>query len=75
MLSIRGSSRRGVTGLCAVALAASLQAQGIDRVRTIGTEEGQFYPDVELPTIDGKRTLRLSELRGKRLLLLDFASW
>ena len=41
----------------------------------IGKQVGQLYPDFELPTIDGKSTLRLSQLRGKKLLLIEFASW
>lgn len=36
---------------------------------------GEFFPDVELPTIDGSETIRLSELEGQRLLLIEFASW
>ena len=34
-----------------------------------------MHPDVRLPTIDGERTLALSELRGKKVLLIEFASW
>ena len=41
----------------------------------IGRGLGQLHPDLELPTIDGGRTLRLSELRGRKLLLIEFASW
>ena len=41
----------------------------------VGKQVGQFYPDFELPTIDGASTIRLSELRGKKLLLIEFASW
>ena len=41
----------------------------------IGVEVGEVFPDIELPTIDGKSTVRLSELRGKRVLLIEFASW
>jgi len=41
----------------------------------IGWEDGQFVPDLELPTIDGERTVRLSEFRGQRVLLIQFASW
>lgn len=36
---------------------------------------GELLPDLELPTIDGAQVIRLSELRGKRLLLIQFASW
>ena len=35
---------------------------------------GKPVPDLELPTIDGGR-LALSSLRGKRVLLIEFASW
>ena len=44
-------------------------------VQELGKSPGSLYPDVELPTIDRERTLRLSELRGKRVLLIEFASW
>jgi hypothetical protein len=37
--------------------------------------EPRFTSDLELPTIDGERTVRLSQLRGKKLLLVEFASW
>jgi hypothetical protein len=35
---------------------------------------GAPVPELELPTIDGGR-LALSALRGKRVLLIEFASW
>lgn len=36
---------------------------------------GEAYPALRLPTIDGKQTLDLRQLRGKKLLLIEFASW
>jgi hypothetical protein len=42
---------------------------------SVGRGVGQFFPDLELPTVDGSQTVRLSELRGSRLLLIEFASW
>ncbi len=36
---------------------------------------GKLHPDLRLPTIDGKRTIRLSDLRGKKVMLIQFASW
>ena len=36
---------------------------------------GSPLPDLRLPTIDGTRTIDLAELRGKKLLLIEFASW
>ena len=40
-----------------------------------GWQPGQLLPDLELPRIDGQGSLRLSSLRGRRLLLIQFASW
>lgn len=40
----------------------------------IGTRSGQMYPDFLLPDLDGKQR-RLSEFRGKPVLLFHFASW
>jgi peroxiredoxin len=40
----------------------------------IGTKRGEMYPDFALPSLDGD-VKRLSDYRGKRILLLHFASW
>lgn len=40
----------------------------------IGTEVGQSYPDFYLPNLDGGFG-RLSDYRGKKVLLFHFASW
>ncbi len=37
--------------------------------------QGQPLPDLELPTIDGQRTINLADLGGKKVLLIQFASW
>lgn len=36
---------------------------------------GESHPDFILPTIDGKKQIQLSSYRGKKVLLLHFASW
>ncbi len=41
---------------------------------TIGTAVGEAYPDFVLPTLEGK-DVRLSDFRGKKVLLIHFASW
>jgi len=33
------------------------------------------FPDLVLPTIDGQDAVRLSDHRGKKVLLIEFASW
>ncbi len=36
---------------------------------------GALHPELRLPTIDGEQTISLRSLQGKRVLLLQFASW
>lgn len=40
----------------------------------VGTKVGQMYPDFLLPKLDGDLG-RLSDYRGKKVLLIHFASW
>ncbi len=58
-------------GMVVGGLVLAAGAQGQD----VGFAGGQRLRDLELPTIDGERSVRLSELRGQKLLLLQFASW
>lgn len=53
-----------------------------DEGPSIGTGPGQMYPDFYLPKLDGassptgeRRFGRLSDYRGKKVLLVHFASW
>ena len=57
-------------GLALLALAGAPAS-----AQTTGFEVGDFLPDFELPTIDGDRTVRPLDFLGKRLLLIEFASW
>ena len=36
---------------------------------------GKSHPSLRLPTIDGKQTIDLRALAGKKVLLIQFASW
>ena len=36
---------------------------------------GQRHPDFTLPRIDDRAPVSLSDFRGKRVLLIQFASW
>ena len=40
-----------------------------------GWSPGQMLPNLELPRIDGRGPMQLSSLRGKRVILIHFASW
>jgi hypothetical protein len=59
------------------ALLAALASGGTvaAAVPVIGKEVGQVYPQVVLPSLDGKRPLALSDFRGKRVILIEYASW
>ncbi len=39
------------------------------------TRVGQTYPDFLLPRIDNGKAVSLSQFRGKKVLLIHFASW
>ena len=36
---------------------------------------GERHPDFTLPTIDNRTPISLSSFRGKKVLLIQFASW
>jgi hypothetical protein len=36
---------------------------------------GRPHPQIVLPTIEGDRVIALSSLRGRKVLLVHFASW
>jgi hypothetical protein len=42
---------------------------------SVGTEVGQKYPEFAFPSLSEGRLTSLSELRGRKVLLIQFASW
>jgi len=68
-----------LTGLLVlVGVAGSIQAVAnnvlVKSNPPVGTKVGQMYPDFYLPKLDGGFG-RLSDYRGKKVLLFHFASW
>ncbi len=59
--------------LCVCLTLVPLSARA-DEEPPIGTAVGEAYPDFVLPTLEGN-DVRLSDYRGKKVLLLHFASW
>jgi len=43
--------------------------------QSVGTEVGQFFPDFRLPSLEDGSLVSLSSFRGKKVLLIQFASW
>ena len=69
-------ARRVATSLAAV-LATWLLA-GLLLAPSARAEEpvrGRAHPPLRLPRIDGEGTLDLHALRGRKVLLIQFASW
>jgi peroxiredoxin len=42
---------------------------------TYAPKVGERHPDFMLPTIDNRTPTSLSSFRGKKVLLIQFASW
>lgn len=59
--------------LCAW-LAPTTEQSNADEPPPIGTDVGQMYPDFILPALEGE-PIRLSDYRGRKTLLIHFASW
>ena len=69
----RGERRRIWTGTALAALAGTAGAQERDPGLL---RAGEPLPHLELPTIDGGEVVDLAEIgRGKKVLLVQFASW
>ena len=41
----------------------------------VGRKVGNVHAEIVLPSLDGKKTYALSQFRGKKVLLVQFASW
>ena len=63
----------GWAGVALVLVTAPMTGRA-EEPPTIGTQVGQMYPDFLLPKLDGGFG-RLSDYRGKKVLLVAYASW
>ena len=59
----------------ALPILALLLASALPSAGAAEPQVGALHPELRLPTIDGAQTVSLRALRGKRVLLLQFASW
>jgi hypothetical protein len=53
-----------------VLIVASLPARGAQKIQV-----GEPAPDFTVPSLDGQTTYRLSDFRGRRVLVFNWASW
>ena len=58
-----------LAALAMLALAAGPEAPGV------GREVGQVFPQVVLPSLTDRQPVALSGFRGRKVLLIEFASW
>lgn len=66
--------RRSISGVLLVLVFLSARQSRGDAPPVVGTRVGQVHPDFLLPKLDGKFG-RLSDYRGKKVLLIHFAAW
>jgi hypothetical protein len=65
-----------LTGLLAyLAMNTLLPAGASGDSPAVGTKVGQLHPPILLPSLDGKCPVSLSQFAGKKVLLVQFASW
>jgi hypothetical protein len=62
----------GIMGTMYFRQADSLRGQSADSAEF---HEGQIFPTMVLPSLDGNRPGSVADFRGKKLLLHIFASW
>jgi len=55
--------------------ALSLAASDFAHAAPYSPKVGRRHPDFTLPNIEGGKPVSLSDFRGKKVLLIQFASW
>lgn len=55
---------------CTMLIAANLPIRGAQKIQV-----GEPAPDFTVPSLDGQTTYRLSDFRGRRVLIFNWASW
>ncbi len=56
-------------------LGATLMAANLSFGQVQKIQVGAPAPDFTVPSLDGKTTYRLSDFRGHRVLIFNWASW
>jgi len=59
---------------CALAV-ADLSVGGACATQQVGRSVGEAFPSIVLPALNGGRAMSLAAFRGKKVLLIEFASW
>ena len=52
-----------------------LMTPGLTPAESYSPRVGQRHPDLTLPRIDTREAVSLSQFRGRKVLLIHFASW
>ena len=56
-------------------VAASAQEKAEDRYAHLGFNNGRHFPDIVLPEISSNKAMSIADFRGKKIVVLHFASW
>ena len=61
--------------LIVTASTVSAQRNRGDRYAHLGFKTGEAFPDILLPDVESGKLRSLKEFRGKKIVVLHFASW
>lgn len=61
--------------LCILAMATCICGTVAQAQPAYRPTVGEMHPDFELPNIENGSRVKLSDYRGKKVLLIHFASW
>ncbi|MHC5063806.1 MAG: hypothetical protein ACYTG5_07515 [Planctomycetota bacterium] len=56
-------------------LVSLLLATGLSAQDSLTPKDGEVFPEMSFPTLDGQDRMSLSDFRGQKVLLMQFASW
>lgn len=75
VLASRGIDMRKIA-CCAIILSSSAFVAPVEGDEPVYSPQvGEVHADFVLPRIDSRKAVRLSDYRGKKVLLIHFASW
>lgn len=63
----------GIVIIAVVLIAPGIPAQAFDE--RLGIVEGSAFPNIVLPRLNEGSPASLADFRGKRVVLVNFASW
>lgn len=65
----------GIAGMTEIILTRAAERATAPKSYSVDFHEGQMFPTMVFPSLDGGRPSSVADFRGKKLILHIFASW